>query len=98
MGPCQAGSLTGAVASKRVTEAPKGSLRQNGNLSESVKAKGSLTERPTRRPDTKVGLKKVTVHIPVTEPLMKLLMKYACKPEKGKRVFPQIYSDRKSVV
>ena len=33
---------------------------------------------------------KVTVHIPVTEPLMKLLMKYACEPEKGKRVFPQI--------
>ena len=60
-GPCQAGSLTGAVASKRVTEAPKGSLRQNGNLSESVKAKGSLTERPTRRPDTKVGLSDPTV-------------------------------------
>ena len=33
---------------------------------------------------------KVTVHIPVTEPLMKLLMKYASEPEKGKRVFPQI--------
>ena len=60
-GQCQAGSLTGAVASKRVTEAPKGSLRQNGNLSESVKAKGSLTERPTRRPDTKVGLSDPTV-------------------------------------
>ena len=29
--PCQAGSLTGAVASKKVTEAPKGSLRLNGN-------------------------------------------------------------------
>ena len=27
----QAGSLTGAVASQRVTEAPKGSLRVNGN-------------------------------------------------------------------
>ena len=26
----QAGSLTGAVASQRVTEAPKGSLRVNG--------------------------------------------------------------------
>ena len=55
-GPCQVGSLTGAVASKKVTEAPKGSLRQNGNLSESVKAEGSLTARPTRRADTKVGL------------------------------------------
>ncbi len=60
-GPCQAGSLTGAVASKRVTEAPKGSLRQNGNLSESVKAEGSLTVRPTRRTDTKVGLSDPTV-------------------------------------
>ena len=29
--PCQVGSLTGAVASKKVTEAPKGSLRLNGN-------------------------------------------------------------------
>ncbi len=27
----QMGSLTGAVASQRVTEAPKGSLRVNGN-------------------------------------------------------------------
>ena len=60
-GQCQVGSLTGAVASKRVTEAPKGSLRQNGNLSESVKAEGSLTERPTRRADTKVGLSDPTV-------------------------------------
>ncbi len=30
-GQCQAGSLTGAVASKKVTEAPKGSLRVDGN-------------------------------------------------------------------
>ena len=30
-GHCQAGSLTGAVASKRVTEASKGSLRMVGN-------------------------------------------------------------------
>ena len=30
-GQGQAGSLTGAVASQRVTEAPKGSLRVNGN-------------------------------------------------------------------
>ncbi len=29
--PGQAGSLTGAVASQRVTEAPKGSLRVNGH-------------------------------------------------------------------
>ena len=37
-GPCQVGSLTGAVASKKVTEAPKGSLRLNGNQPKSVKA------------------------------------------------------------
>ena len=37
-GPCQAGSLTGAVASQNVTEAPKGSLRLNGNQPESAKA------------------------------------------------------------
>ena len=30
-GPCQAGSLTGAVASQTVTEAPKGSLSLDGN-------------------------------------------------------------------
>src|SRR5690606_20699274 len=53
---CQAGSLTGAVASQRVTEAPKGSLRMVGNHSESVKAQGSLTARPTSRAGTKVGL------------------------------------------
>ena len=50
------GSLTGAVASKRVTEASKGSLRMVGNHSQSTKAKGSLTARPTGRAGTKVGL------------------------------------------
>jgi hypothetical protein len=53
--------LTGAVASKRVTEAPKGSLRLNGNQPKSVKAKGSLTARPTSRAETKVGLSDPTV-------------------------------------
>ncbi len=55
-GQCQAGSLTGAVASQRVTEAFKGSLRMVGNHSESVKAEGSLTARLTGRAGTKVGL------------------------------------------
>ena len=55
-GQCLAGSLTGAVASQRVTEAPKGSLRMVGNHSKSVKAEGSLTARPTSRAGTKVGL------------------------------------------
>ena len=55
-GQCQVGSLTGAVASQNVTEAPKGSLRMVGNHSKSVKAEGSLTARPTSRAGTKVGL------------------------------------------
>ena len=55
-GHCLVGSLTGAVASQRVTEAPKGSLRLNGNQPESVKAQGSLTARLTGRAGTKVGL------------------------------------------
>ena len=49
-------SLTGAVASQRVTEASKGSLRMVGNHSQSVKAEGSLTARLTSRAGTKVGL------------------------------------------
>ena len=50
------GSLTGAVASERVTEAYKGSLRLNGNQLKSALAEGSLTVRQTCRTDTKVGL------------------------------------------
>ena len=55
-GQCQAGSLTGAVASQRVTEALKGSLSADGNRAKSVKAEGSLTARQTGRAGTKVGL------------------------------------------
>ena len=55
-GQCQVGSLTGAVASKRVTEAPKGTLRMDGNHSKSAKAEGCLTVRVTTRSETKVGL------------------------------------------
>ena len=55
-GQCQVGSLTGAVASQKVTEAPKGSLRMVGNHPASAKAEGSLTARETFRADTKVGL------------------------------------------
>ena len=50
------GSLTGAVASERVTEALKGHLRTDGNRSKSAKAEDGLTERQTCRSDTKVGL------------------------------------------
>ena len=48
--------MTGAVASENVTEAPKGSLRADGNRSKSAKAEGSLTARRTGRAGTKVGL------------------------------------------
>ena len=54
-GQCLVGSLTGAVASQRVTEAPKGSLITDGNRSKSVMVEGSLTVRPTSRAGTKVG-------------------------------------------
>ena len=56
MGQCQAGSLTGAVASERVSEAPKGSLRMDGNHPKSAKAEGSLTVTPTGETGRKLGL------------------------------------------
>ena len=55
-GQCLVGSLTGAVASERVSEALKGSLRIVGNYSKSAKAEGSLTVTPTGGAGTKVGL------------------------------------------
>ena len=55
-GHCQAGSLTGAVASQNVTEAREGSLRLFGNQPSSAKAEGSLTARHTSRADAKAGL------------------------------------------
>ena len=55
-GQCQVGSLTGAVASQRVTEALKGTLRMIGNHSSSVNAEECLTARPTSRAGTKVGV------------------------------------------
>ena len=55
-GQCQVGSLTGAVASKRVTEAFKGRLSADGNRALSVNAKAGLTVRQTRRAVTKVGV------------------------------------------
>ena len=54
-GQCLVGSLPGAVASQRVTEAPKGSLSLVGNQVLSVSAQGSLTVRLTGRAGTKVG-------------------------------------------
>lgn len=54
-GQCLVGSLTGAVASQRVTEAPKGSLSLVGNQVLSASAQGGLTVRLTGRAGTKVG-------------------------------------------
>ena len=50
------GSLTGVVASQKVTEAFKGSLRMVGNHPSRAKAQGSLTARPTGRAGAKAGL------------------------------------------
>ena len=54
-GPRLAGSLTGVVASKRVTEAFKGTLRPIGNRPQSVMAQGCLTGRQTCRAGRKLG-------------------------------------------
>ena len=48
------GSLTGVVASKRVTEASKGALSPIGNRTQSVMAQGRLTGRPTSRSGRKL--------------------------------------------
>ena len=61
-GQCLVGSLTGAVASQRVTEAPKGSLSLVGNQVLSVSAQGSLTVRLAGRAGTKVGTSDPAVH------------------------------------
>ncbi len=53
-GHCLAGSLTGVVASKRVTEASKGALRPIGNRPRSVMAQARLTGRPTSRSGRKL--------------------------------------------
>ena len=49
------GSLTGAVASQNVTEAPKGSLKPVGNRLSSARAQGGLTARQTCRAGAKAG-------------------------------------------
>ena len=48
--------MTGAVASKSVTEALKGWLSTDGNRAVSVNVEASLTARPTGRAVTKVGV------------------------------------------
>ena len=54
-GQCLVGSLTGAVASQNVTEAPKGSLRLVGNQPSSAMTQGSLTARLTGQAGAKAG-------------------------------------------
>ena len=54
-GQCQAGSLTGAVASQTVTEALEGRLSTVGNRATSVRAEAGLTARPTSRAGAKAG-------------------------------------------
>jgi hypothetical protein len=54
-GPRMAGSLTGAVASQRVTEARDGGLRLVGNQPPRASAQAGLTARQTCRAETKVG-------------------------------------------
>jgi hypothetical protein len=49
------GSLTGAVASQRVTEALEGRLSTVGNRAASVRAEAGLTARLTRRAGAKAG-------------------------------------------
>jgi hypothetical protein len=55
LGPCMVGSLTGAVASQRVTEACEGRLKLVGNQLWSAMAQACLTARLTGRAETKVG-------------------------------------------
>jgi Family of unknown function (DUF6467) len=50
-----AGSLTGAVASQKVTEARNGGLRLVGNQLLSAMAQARLTARATAQAETKVG-------------------------------------------
>ena len=54
-GQWQVGSLTGAVASQSVTEAPQGRLSTVGNRAASVRAEAGLTVRPTSRTGAKAG-------------------------------------------
>ena len=48
-------SLTGVVASKKVTEASQGTLSTDGNRAQSALVQGCLTVRPTSRSGRKLG-------------------------------------------
>ena len=53
--------MTGAVASKRVTEAFKAWLSADGNRAMSINVKAKLTARPTSRAGTKVGVSDLAI-------------------------------------
>ena len=55
-GQCLVGSFTGEVGSYNATEPYNGWLVMDGNHDDSIKAKASLTARPTSRAGTKVGV------------------------------------------
>src|SRR5262249_6103272 len=54
-GPCEVGSLTGAVSSQSVTEEFKGTLSPVGNRAASARVEGCLTARPMSRAGRKRG-------------------------------------------
>ena len=56
VGQCQAGSLTAAVASERVSEALTACLRMVGDHLKSARAEGRLTGTRTGGADAKAGL------------------------------------------
>ena len=60
-GPWLVGSLSGADASQKVTEARNGALTRDGHPRASAKAQGRLTARQTRRAEAKAGLSDPTV-------------------------------------
>ena len=61
-GQCLVGSFTGEVGSYNATEPHNGWLALDGNQSDSVMAKASLTARLTRRAGTKVGYSDPVMH------------------------------------
>ena len=61
-GQCLVGSFTGEVGSYNATEPHKGWLIMDGNHDDSVKAKASLTARPTSRAGAKAGLNDPPMH------------------------------------
>ena len=98
-GQCLVDSLTGAVASERVTEAFKGYLSTDGNRAKSANAEGSLTARQTGRAVTKVGVSDPAVEsgIAVAQRIKATLgiTGFGCSPIKAVR---ELGSERRETV